>query len=129
MRIRSFISQSVSTQGRVIDLDYRSGIGPRSAIGYVAVFTFSDVTGQQHTNRIGSAQNPPRHQAGDTAPRFMADDPAGRANSGVSGTLWAVPTFLGGFGVAFTAVGLLGFLAARKTDAPGAQPLSKPAYL
>jgi len=120
-RTQAFIAQSVSTQGRVVELEYRSAIRARSGGGEVTVFTFTDTTGRQHTNRAGAAQSPPTHQVGDTVTVLYSASQPETAQIRAFRTLWILPTFLGGFGVAFTVVGLVALVAVRKTYAQHTQ--------
>ena len=120
-RTRAFVAQSVSTQGRVVELEYRSGIGGRRGGGEVAVFTFTDAIGRQHTNRAGAAQSPPTHQVGDTVTVLYSASQPETAQIRAFRTLFILPTFLGGFGVAFTVVGLVALAAVRKTYAQHTQ--------
>lgn len=115
LRTRTFIRESVSASGRVVELEYGEGLGGRSGGGHITVFTFVDAAGQSHTNRAGAAQSPPTHQVGDTVTVLYApNDPAVARIQGFR-TLWVVHTFLGGFGFAFTGIGLVAWFAVRKT--------------
>jgi hypothetical protein len=120
-RTQAFVAQSVSTPGRVIEMEYRSGVGARSGGGEVAVFTFTDSRGRQHTNRAGAAQSPSTHQIGASVTVLYSEGQPETAQIRGFRTLWILPTFLGGFGVAFTAFGLMALAAVRKTHAQHTQ--------
>ena len=116
IRVRTFVRTSVTAAGRVVDLEYRSsGSGKNHVGGYVTVFTFADDSGQTHTARTSSAQNPAMHQvANEVVVLYQPGSPAEARIRGFQ-TLWFVPTILAGFGFAFSGVGTLAFVAARKT--------------
>lgn len=113
-----FMRTSKSATGRVVDLEWRNGRGGlrgSSGGGYVTVFTFTDGSGQAHTVRTTCAQNPPTHQVGAAVEVLFPSNCPEDARIRSFSTLWLVPTFLLGFGVAFTGVGGYGFVTARKT--------------
>lgn len=114
----TFMRTSKSAPGRVVDLEWRDGSAGRrgsSGGGYATVFTFMDASGQAHTVRTKSAQNPPTHQVGVPVEVLYPPTCPKDARIHSFSTLWLTPTFLLGFGVAFAGIGGYGFVVARKT--------------
>ena len=120
-RTKAFIAESVSTPGRVVELEYQTGLGAHSSGGFVTIFTFADAAGYPHTNRTASAQTPATHQVGESVTVLYLANHTDTAQIRGFRTLWIVPTFLGGFGIAFTCIGLIALVAVRKTYAQHTQ--------
>ena len=112
---RSFVRTADTVRGRVIALEQRSGgSGKSGTIGYAAVFTFTDASGQDHTVRQTSAQNPPTHKVGDEV--VVLYHPSSPDEARIRGfrTLWILPTILAAVGGGFACVGAVAFFSARK---------------
>ena len=113
---RSFVRTADTVRGRVVALEQSSGgSGKPRTSGYAAVFTFTDASGQAHTVRQTSAQNPPTHKVGDEV--VVLYHPSSPDEARIRGfrTLWFLPTILAGFGGGFAGVGAVAFFAAQKT--------------
>jgi hypothetical protein len=113
----TFIRDSKVATGRVVKLEWRDGLSGRhgSGGGYVAVFTFTDGSGQTRTVRAKSGRNPPRHEVGAVVVVLFPPEDPDQARIRSFDTLWLVPTVLFCFGLGFSVVGGYGFLAARRT--------------
>lgn len=112
-----FIRTSARASGRVADLEYHAGPAGRGGGrgGFVTVFTFADSSGQAHTARTSDWQNPPTHQIGDAVTVLYQPTNPEAAKIESFSTLWILPTFLGFFGLAFTIIGAVAFVAGRRT--------------
>lgn len=102
----AFESQVVSTPGRVLAVER----GPRvRGVGKdIATFTFTDATGQQHTNRLGAARNPPDAKVGDTVTVLYPASQPERAQLRSSSDSRFRLTVIGVVAALFVAVGLAG---------------------
>jgi hypothetical protein len=118
--VRSFVRTAISVPGRVVDLEYQSGLGGRSSGGFKTVFTFSDASGVTHTGRTSSAQNPATHDIGEEVVVLYRSGSVKDARIRSFRTLWILPTFLGVFGAAFSVIGALAYVSARRTYGPTA---------
>ena len=100
-----------------MDLEWRNGEGGRrtSGGGYVTVFAFTDGSGQAHTVRTKSAQNPPTHQIGAAVEVLFQPESPEDANIRSFQTLWLIPSILAGFGFGFAGIGGYAFAVGRKT--------------
>lgn len=109
LQTRSFIADSVMAEAHVVALQSSR----RSS--YYTLFSFQDTTGTFHTNRSATAQAPPPFSVGSQITVLYPSSDPESARIKTFGSLWLVPTFLFGFGVAFLGGGSAALILGRKT--------------
>jgi hypothetical protein len=111
---RSFIASAITARGEVVGLEPNRS-GTRGGTTYFTVFTFKDATGQSHTSRTSSSQNPPPFQVGSEITVLYPVGLPESARIKSFSTLWLLPTFLCVIGFGMAGIGAAALYAARKT--------------
>jgi hypothetical protein len=117
--VRTFVSSAQTAVGHVVGLEDQSHVSKgQSVSGFVTVFEFSDANGKSHICRSSSAENPAPYQIGDAVTVLYRQESPQDARIRHFRTLWLLPTILSSVGAVFTIVGLVTFVAGRKSYGP-----------
>lgn len=111
MRTCSFVADSVTVHGRIVDLVQDSG--PRAS-GFHTVFSFADTNGHPHTVTTSFATDPPTHQIGNEVKVLFPVEHPESARIDSFSTLWLLPSIFYGFGSVFTVMGMGAYYTGRK---------------
>jgi hypothetical protein len=103
IRTRSFINKSRQTQGTITEMVYSSD---SDGGGYIPVFRFRTLEGQEIEARGDLGTNPPQFKVGQTVEVLYDPENPGKARIKKWYNLYFVPTLLGFLGVVFSCIGV-----------------------
>lgn len=103
-RTRSFISRSRQTRGTITQMVYESGT---EGGGYLPIFRFRTLDGQEIEAKSNLATNPPQFKVGQIIDVLYDPDKPDQARIKKWHNLYFVPTLLGFLGLLFGCIGVV----------------------